>query len=122
MPIIKTIYKYQNYEFDIDILYSHEKGVKSVELIKKVLNEYPNLKYVFMLLKYLLKQNKYDKTFTGGMNSLTLLNFIYGYILYSKEDINISTSNLLIGFLYFISSTNYELYGISFKNGINLIT
>ena len=55
------------------------------------------------------------------MNSLTLLNFIYGYILYSKVDINISPSNLLIGFLYFISSTNFELYGISFKNEINLI-
>ena len=50
------------------------------------------------------------------MNSLTLLNNIYGYILYSKVDITISPSNLLKGFLTIISSTNFEIYGISFKN------
>lgn len=121
VPIIKTKYTYQNYKYDIDISFSHKEGVESVESIKKVLNEYTSIKYVFIFIKYLLKQLKFDKTLTGGMNSLMLLNSIYGYILYSQSNKNVSPSKLLKGFLDFMTSTDFSKKGISFKNDKILI-
>jgi len=77
--------------------------------------QYPILRDMTLFIKYYLKQNYLNDTWTGGIGSYTLVILIISYLqqeikLYGKEKIEDSEKNLadfLIGF--------FELYGIKFN-------
>ena len=91
-------------------------------VVSIILEELPFLRPVIMLTKYLLRINKLNDTFTGGIGSFLVFNMIYAYYQYLfksrqiYDDFNLGT--FFLGFLKFYAEEfNHEDLGISLRNG-----
>ena len=122
-PIIKVKYNYSILiSYDIDISFGHKNGYAATKIINKILDNYPYIKPIILLLKYFLKQKKLNQTYTGGISSFCLFSLVYAYILYlNKERDNnsiLTLGNILIGFLdFYCFKFNFEKVGISIRYG-----
>ena len=122
-PIIKAKYIYsETINYDIDISFGHKNGYASVKIINKILNNYPYMKPIILLLKYFLRQKQLNQTYTGGISSFCLFSLVYAYILYlnkEKDNNNLLTlGHILIGFLeFYCFKFNFEKVGISIRYG-----
>ena len=79
---------------------------KQLELIKNILEDYPEIKPLIKIIKKILQITEMNNSYKGGMSSYCLFLLLYSYtkIYYNNNKENINFNNdygsLLIGFLY----------------------
>jgi non-canonical poly(A) RNA polymerase PAPD5/7 len=78
VPIIKVTET--KTELRIDISFNMQNGVKSADLIKDYLKEYPCLRYLALVLKQFLLQRDLNEVWTGGIGSYSLILMIVSFL------------------------------------------
>ena len=125
VPIIKCLDKNSGIKIDISI--NKKSNYITNSYVKSIINKYPCIQYLTLLIKFYLRQRKLNDTHKGGISSIVIFNLIYAYILYAKK-INkyneniINLGSILIDFFeffgYIFQYKNIEinnLYGGFFK-------
>ncbi len=101
---------------------NRKNGFEAVSTIKRVIEDFPAVKPIIILLKFYLRQKNMNETFTGGISSFLLFNLVYAYLQFIvREDKSEVCENLglfLLGFLKFYAyEFNYRELGISLREG-----
>ena len=111
VPIVKILET--NTELKVDISFNTINGVKSADLIKKFLVEYPCLRPLVMVLKQFLIQRDFNEVWTGGIGSYSLILMTVSFLqLHSRIDPTQRVENLNLGVLLI---EFFELYGRCFN-------
>ena len=130
VPIITGIFKSTNIHVDISLF--KKNGVDAAEIIKKVINIYPEIKPLLLLVKYVIRQRDLNQIYTGGVSSFIIFTLLYYYIADLRKQIEYEINNgekeriltlghLLLGFFNFYAfEFKYEKFGISILNGCHL--
>ncbi|RNA19943.1 PAP-associated domain-containing [Brachionus plicatilis] len=109
VPIIKILEA--NTELKVDISFNTVNGVKSAELIKKFLVEFPCLRPLVMVLKQFLIQRDYNEVWTGGIGSYSLILMTVSFLqLHPRIDARALGANLAVLLIEF-----FEFYGRCFN-------
>ena len=119
VPIIKLIDSQTLVH--IDISFNTSNGQEAAGLVKRYLTEFPLLKQMVMLLKYILNHRGLNEVWTGGLGSyaLTLLvvNFFQQHPRDSAKYEGENLGTLLLEFFELYGRNfNYELNGIRVKD------
>nr|KAG5707516.1 hypothetical protein BaRGS_012020 [Batillaria attramentaria] len=113
VPIVKMTDAETEVKVDISFSMDHSNanGVDSAILIQKFLNEYPNLKYLVLVLKQFLLQRDMNEVFTGGISSYSLTLLAISFLqLHPRADASDANGNLGVLLIEF-----FELYGRTFN-------
>lgn len=115
VPIIKFFDTACGFEFDV--CFNEEGGLFAIEEIKNAIRRYPEMKYLFLILKLCLRQRKFNSSYTGGIGSFLLFCMLLHFIRDHKMRLvnefgpwalqNLTLSHLLLQFLYY--------YGVGFN-------
>eukprot|EP00826_Nyctotherus_ovalis_P011627 TRINITY_DN13025_c0_g1_i5.p1 TRINITY_DN13025_c0_g1~~TRINITY_DN13025_c0_g1_i5.p1 ORF type:complete len:184 (+),score=39.62 TRINITY_DN13025_c0_g1_i5:158-709(+) len=103
----------------MDITFNIFDGLKSVKPIKKLLETYPPLKWLVIVLKAFLRERGCNQTFTSGIGSFLLVVMVTGFLQYEKRRkqdkfIEETLGELLIKFFKFYGlDFNYHDLGMS---------
>ena len=109
VPIIKILET--KTDLKVDISFNTTNGVKSAELIKKYLIEYPCLRSLVMVLKQFLIQRDFNEVWTGGIGSYSLILMTVSFLqLHTRVDPRSCEVNLGVLLIEF-----FELYGRCFN-------
>lgn len=71
VPIVKLVDK--KTEIKVDISFNMSNGVKSAELIKTYMEQFPVLSKLVYVLKQFLLERDLNEVFTGGISSYSLI-------------------------------------------------
>ncbi|CAD8121914.1 unnamed protein product [Paramecium sonneborni] len=114
VPIIKFVEVESQYHFDLS--FNQLDGLKQIEELEKAFEIYPELKFLLMTLKCILKQRDLNETYSGGVGSFLLFQMILAFLREYRKDFfqhnkqdqikNITLGEYIIKFL--------EFYGIKF--------
>ena len=127
VPIIKCTYK--ETDINVDISFFRKNGFSAVKTIEKVIENFPEIKPLMLVIKYTLRQRDLNEIYKGGVSSFIIFSLLYYYIADLRKKIIIDAKNgkkepeltlghLLLGFLDFYGfQFNYEKLGISIRNG-----
>ena len=127
VSLIKGTYKDTKIDFDICLF--RKNDIYMIQTIRKVIDLFPEIKILIMVIKYTLKQRELDKIYKGGINSFIIFCLVYYYITDIRKRIiynikkgiknnELTLGNLLVGFFDFYGFLfNYKLLGISIRNG-----
>ena len=127
VPIIKCTYK--ETKINVDISFFRKNGFSAVRTIDKVIESFPEIKPLMLVIKYALRQRKLNEIFKGGVSSFIIFSLIYYYmadyrkkilldIKNGKKDTELTLGHYIVGFLDFYGfQFNYEKVGISIRNG-----
>lgn len=115
VPIIKFFDTTCGFEFDV--CFNEEGGLFAIEEIINAIRRYPEMKYLFLILKLCLRQRKFNSSYTGGIGSFLLFCMLLHFIRDHKIRLlhehgvwalqNLTLSHLLLQFLHY--------YGIAFN-------
>ncbi|CAI2360209.1 unnamed protein product [Moneuplotes crassus] len=83
VSLIKGYDHHTNIDFDICI--NESDGVKGSKLVNQFKKEFPELKYLAVILKILLSIHDLNKTFDGGISSFGLILLIVSYLQQHKN-------------------------------------
>jgi len=109
VPIIKILEV--KTDIKVDISFNTSNGVKSAELIKKYLAEFPCLRPLVMILKQFLIQRDFNEVWTGGIGSYSLILMTVSFLqLHPRIDARSMQANLGVLLIEF-----FELYGRCFN-------
>ena len=109
VPIIKILET--KTDLKVDISFNKVNGLKSVELIKSYLDEFPCLKPLVMVLKQFLIQRDFNEVWTGGIGSYSLIMMVVSFLqLHPRIDCRSPDVNYGVLLIEF-----FELYGRSFN-------
>ncbi|KAK3584556.1 hypothetical protein CHS0354_030561 [Potamilus streckersoni] len=109
VPIIKL--KDIKTDIQIDISFNVPNSVKSADLIMRFMKDYPNLKYLVLVLKHFLLQRDLNEVFTGGISSYGLILLTISFLqLHPRNDAVDPNANLGVLLIEF-----FELYGRNFN-------
>ena len=92
VPIIKCLDKNSGIKIDISI--NKKSNYITNSYVKSIINKYPCIQYLTLLIKFYLRQRKLNDTHKGGISSIVIFNLIYAYILYAKK-INKYNENII---------------------------
>ena len=92
VPIIKCLDKNSGIKIDISI--NRKSNYITNSYVKSIINKYPCIQYLTLLIKFYLRQRKLNDTHKGGISSIVIFNLIYAYILYAKK-INKYNENII---------------------------
>lgn len=111
-PMIKI--SYVKNEQIIELVFNDESGILLASETNRIMKVYPEIPYLFVVLKLFLRQRKLNNSYTGGLGSFLLLSLIVHFVReyrgqcqwkYGAEESNeISLSQFLIRFLFYYSS------------------
>lgn len=124
VPIVKLIDK--KTEIKVDISFNMSNGVKSAELIKTYMDQFPVLAKLVYVLKQFLLERDLNEVFTGGISSYSLILMCISFLqlhprfekLISQNPQQQQQVNLGVLLIEF-----FELYGRKFnyiKTGIRI--
>ncbi|XP_076268903.1 terminal nucleotidyltransferase 4B-like isoform X2 [Rhynchophorus ferrugineus] len=110
VPIVKLIDK--KTEIKVDISFNMSNGVKSAELIKTYMEQFPVLPKLVYVLKQFLLERDLNEVFTGGISSYSLILMCISFLqLHPRQDgVRQSNANLGVLLIEF-----FELYGRKFN-------
>lgn len=109
VPIIKILEV--KTDIKVDISFNTSNGVKSAELIKKYLVEFPCLRPLVMVLKQFLIQRDFNEVWTGGIGSYSLILMTVSFLqLHPRIDARSMQANLGVLLIEF-----FEMYGRCFN-------
>lgn len=116
VPLIKFFDKESGYEFDL--CFNEEGGLVAIAEINQAIATYPEIKYIFLLLKIFLRQRRMHSSYTGGLGSFLLFCMVLHFSREYRDKIvynfgidaikKITLAEILLQFL------NY--YGSEFNN------
>ena len=127
VPIIKCTYKETG--INVDISFFRKNGFSAVKTIEKVIENFPEIKPLMLVIKYTLKQRELNEIYKGGVSSFIIFSLLYYYIAdlrkkiisdiqIGKKEPELTLGHLLVGFFDFYGfQFNYEKLGISIRNG-----
>lgn len=127
VPIIKCTYK--ETDINVDISFFRKNGASAVKTIEKVIEAFPEIKYLMLVIKYTLRQRNLNEIYKGGVSSFIIFSLVYYYvsdvrkkiiddIKKGKKEPQLTLGHLLVGFFNFYGFLfNYEKVGISIRNG-----
>ena len=110
VPIIKCLDKNSGIKIDISI--NRKSNHISNSYVKKIINNYPCIQYLTLLIKFYLRQRKLNDTHKGGISSIVIFNLVYAYILYAKKINKYNESILNLGSLLI---DFFEFFGYIFQ-------
>lgn len=109
VPIVKLTDK--KTEIRVDISFNMSNGVKSAELIKSYMAEFPVLEKLVYVLKQFLLERDLNEVFTGGISSYSLILMCISFLqLHPRPEHVHEHSNLGVLLIEF-----FELYGRKFN-------
>lgn len=106
----------QKTKIDFDICLNETDGIRGSKIINNFKKEFPELKYLVIVLKVLLSVHNLNKTYEGGINSFGLILLVISY-LQQHKNMKVQTSeeakekSLLSDHLI----NFFKLYGIDFN-------
>jgi len=105
----------------IDIAFQVNTGIENTKIVQSFLAQYPLIRPLTLVIKYYLKQNNLNDTWSGGIGSYTLVIMITSYLQNRIKSGAVSDgenlANLLLGFFDFYGRRfNYTENGISVKD------
>ena len=127
VPIIKCTYKETN--INVDISFFRKNGFSAVKTIEKVIDNFPEIKPLMLVIKYTLRQRQLNEIYKGGVSSFIIFSMLYYYIAdfrkkiiddikKGKKETELTLGHFLVGFFDFYGfQFNYEKLGISIRNG-----
>ena len=111
VPVVKC--RDAEYDVDLDISMNNLTGIFQVKEVMKALKIYPEIKHLYLTLKFFLKIRNLNETYYGGIGSYLLFCMILSYLreirkTHFKNDTisrlgRISIGEHLLGFLEFYS-------------------
>lgn len=109
VPIIKLIET--NTLVHVDISFNTPNGREAAALVKKYLGQYPHLKQLVVLLKYILNHRGLNEVWKGGLGSYALTLLVVNFLQqHPRESAKLEGENLGTLLLEF-----FELYGRNFN-------
>ena len=94
MPLIK--FKEKQTQIHFDLSFNIEDGVKQVEVVKKAIAIFPELKHLLILMKCFLRQRNLHETYQGGIGSFLLFCMILAFLReFRKEYIRKDKKHLI---------------------------
>ena len=121
VPIVKLIEKEHNYNFDIS--FNKFDGIKQLKEAEKAFDIYPEMKFLIIIAKCILRQRDLHETYTGGIGSFLLFCMVLAFLREVRKDYfksnrlnelqNMMLSEYLLKFL--------EFYGIKFDINLHQI-
>ncbi|KAH1000773.1 hypothetical protein HUJ04_013066 [Dendroctonus ponderosae] len=110
VPIVKLVDK--KTEIRVDISFNMSNGVKSAELIKTYIEQFPVLAKLVYVLKQFLLERDLNEVFTGGISSYSLILMCISFLqLHPRQDgVRQANANLGVLLIEF-----FELYGRKFN-------
>ena len=127
VPIIKCTYKETN--INVDISFFRKNGFSAVKTIEKVIESFPEIKPLMLVIKYTLRQRQLNEIYKGGVSSFIIFSLLYYFIAdyrkkiiddikKGKKETELTLGHLLVEFFdYYGFQFNYEKLGISIRNG-----
>ena len=127
VPIIKCTLKETG--INVDISFFRRNGTDAVDIIDKVLKEFPEIKPLLLVIKYTLRQRQLNEIYKGGISSFIIFSLIYYYISdirkkilddlkNGKREDELTLGHLLVGFFNFYGFMfDYDKVGISIRYG-----
>jgi non-canonical poly(A) RNA polymerase PAPD5/7 len=115
VPLIKFCEPTSGFEFDV--CFNEEGGLFAIQEVVTALEHYPEIKYLFLILKIFLRQRKMHNSYTGGIGSFLLFCMLLHFLRDHKARVvrdmgtyavqNLTLSHLLLQFLLY--------YGVVFN-------
>lgn len=108
MPIIQARHKKTG--VSIDMVIDREDGLQGLCLVSSLIDTFPELQPLYMVIKAFLVSKNVHKPWKGGMGSFVLVNLLTIYIqkVYKKRvktgSIDQPLQELVIGFLNFLGN------------------
>lgn len=120
VPIVKLTDK--KTEVKVDISFNMCNGVKSAELIKHYMKEFPVLPKLVYVLKQFLLERDLNEVFTGGISSYSLILMCISFLqLHQRPAELLRDANLGVLLIEFLElygrKFNYMQTGIRIKDG-----
>ena len=78
VPIITAEHKATG--ISIDFVFNREDGLKGLALVRTLMEEYPEMRHMYFVIKSLLKLKRLHKLYHGGIGSFVLVNMIVFYL------------------------------------------
>lgn len=114
VPIVKLVEKEHSYNFDIS--FNKFDGIKQLKEAEKAFEIYPEMKFLIIIVKCILRQRDLHETYTGGVGSFLVFCMVLAFLREVRKDYfnknrlnelqNMMLSEYLIKFL--------EFYGLKF--------
>lgn len=121
VPIVKMVGKKNDYNFDIS--FNKFDGIKQLKEAEKAFEIYPEMKFLIVILKCILRQRDLHETYTGGIGSFLLFCMVLAFLREIRKDYsnnnrinelqNMMLSEYLLKFL--------EFYGLKFDINVHQI-
>jgi non-canonical poly(A) RNA polymerase PAPD5/7 len=127
VPIIKCTLK--ETEVNVDISFFRKNGADAVKTIEKIIDIFPEIRPLTLVIKYTLRQRQLNEIYKGGISSFIIFSLIYYYmsdvrkkilddIKNGKKEGELTLGHLLVGFFNFYGFMfNYDELGISIRSG-----
>ncbi|XP_060533881.1 terminal nucleotidyltransferase 4B-like [Cylas formicarius] len=110
VPIVKLVDK--KTEIKVDISFNMSNGVKSAELIKTYIEQFPALPKLVYVLKQFLLERDLNEVFTGGISSYSLILMCISFLQLHPRQEGVRQHNANLGVLLI---EFFELYGRKFN-------
>ena len=127
VPIIKCTLK--ETEVNVDISFFRKNGADAVKTIEKIIDIFPEIRPLTLVIKYTLRQRQLNEIYKGGISSFIIFSLIYYYMSdvrkkilddfkNGKKEGELTLGHLLLGFFNFYGFMfNYDKLGISIRSG-----
>ena len=110
VPIIKCTLK--ETEVNVDISFFRKNGADAVKTIEKIIDIFPEIRPLTLVIKYTLRQRQLNEIYKGGISSFIIFSLIYYYmsdirkkilddIKKGKKEGELTLGHLLVGFFNF---------------------
>mgnify|MGYP000941525270 CR=1 FL=1 len=114
VPLIKLVEKSTQINFDIS--FNKLDGVKQIKIVESAFELYPEMRYLIIVLKVMLRQRDLHETYHGGVGSFLLFCLVLTFVREIKKDfITIGKreeiQDLLLSDMLLLL---FEFYGINF--------
>jgi DNA polymerase sigma len=111
------------YDLPMDISVNKKDGIRQLREIERMMEGLPEFKYVFMVLKCMLKIRGYSETYHGYVGSYLLFCMVFEYLFHKYDKLtNFTRKNLLsqdlIGFFEFYSGTDWSRLEVLVGKGV----
>jgi non-canonical poly(A) RNA polymerase PAPD5/7 len=74
VPILKCIHIETN--INVDLVFNEKSGLPQIKQFENAIMNYPEFKFMYLLLKFFLRQRRLNETYSGGVGK-ALLNTFY---------------------------------------------
>eukprot|EP01025_Chloroclados_australasicus_P065498 TRINITY_DN8925_c0_g2_i1.p1 TRINITY_DN8925_c0_g2~~TRINITY_DN8925_c0_g2_i1.p1 ORF type:complete len:457 (-),score=63.18 TRINITY_DN8925_c0_g2_i1:447-1817(-) len=122
VPIIK--FEHAASGVNIDVSFGKANGPQAAEYIKRMLEKWPMMRNLIMLLKVFLQQREMNEVFTGGIGSYALVTMVVAALQFhhsrrtSPKIMDTNLGILLVDFFRLYGRVlNFETVGVSANDG-----